>query len=113
MPSRCGHLTEVGHQGRPVADAQGTRVHGLPAGAGREGEVGGNPGDGGDETRNALDFHAESSMLCVDQDWLVIYRGKYQSTSIKIVALAASISPVSPQEPSNLQRSPPENWPGT
>ena len=65
LASHCGHLTEVGHQGRPVADAQGTRVHGLPAGAGREGEVGGNPGDGGDETRNALDFHAESSMLCV------------------------------------------------
>ena len=65
LAGHCGHLTEVRHQGCPVADAQGTRVHGLPARTGREGEVGGDPGDGGDETRNTLDFHAESSMLCV------------------------------------------------
>ena len=101
LASRCGHLTEVGHQGRPVADAQGTRVHGLPARAGREGEVGGDPGDGGDETRNALNFHVKQLALCenefltsivlIDQDWSVISLAitKYY---IKVVALPHFVS---------------------
>ena len=40
-----GHLTEVGHQGRPVSDAEGATVDRGTAGVGREGEVGGNPED--------------------------------------------------------------------
>ena len=41
-----GHLTEVGHQGRPVSDAEGAAVDRGTTGVGREGEVGGDPEDG-------------------------------------------------------------------
>ena len=51
--SSCGrHLTKVRHEGRPVSRAEGARVDGGTTGVGREGEVRGDPGDGGDETRD-------------------------------------------------------------
>ena len=49
----CGrHLTKVRHQGRPVSRTESTRVDGSATGVGSEGEVRGDPGDGGDETRH-------------------------------------------------------------
>mmetsp|Transcript_22738 Transcript_22738/g.46776 ORF Transcript_22738/g.46776 Transcript_22738/m.46776 type:complete len:241 (+) Transcript_22738:436-1158(+) len=44
-----GDLAEVGHQGGEVTCAKRSVVHGLATGVRREGQVGGNPGDGGDE----------------------------------------------------------------
>ena len=48
------HLPKVRHQGRPVSRAQGARVDRSATGVGREGEVRGDPTDGGDEARHTL-----------------------------------------------------------
>ena len=72
--SSCGrHLAKVRHEGRPVSRAEGTRVDGGTTGVGREGEVRGDPSDGGDETRDTsacISCCLTSLMAMTEIDWM-------------------------------------------